>query len=144
VPLNLSFTHLLVVAIVALVVLGPERLPQAARTAGNLLREWRRLSGDLQAEVRDVFSEFTDPFNDALTTVRTGEVPDPTPPPATTNSDGSPPAAATQDLAPALPALGPSTPYVSPGPEWQVELPSLGPAPQPETFVPGPGDPSSP
>jgi len=66
VPLNLSFTHLLVVAFVALVVLGPDKLPGVARTAGNLYREWQRISGGLQAEVRDALSEFTEPFTEPI------------------------------------------------------------------------------
>jgi len=41
---------------VALVVLGPERLPGAARTAGRLLSEFRRVTGGLQEEVRDAFA----------------------------------------------------------------------------------------
>ena len=65
-PLNLSFTHLMVVGFVALVVLGPERLPGVARTAGNLYREWKRISGGLQAEVRDVLHEFTEPFAEPI------------------------------------------------------------------------------
>ncbi|GAC1536634.1 MAG: hypothetical protein NVS3B12_19830 [Acidimicrobiales bacterium] len=65
-PLNLSFTHMMVVAFVALVVLGPDRLPGVARTAGNLYREWKRVSGGLQAEVRDVLSEFTEPFTEPI------------------------------------------------------------------------------
>ena len=65
-PLNLSFTHMMVVAFVALLVLGPDRLPGVARTAGNLYREWKRISGGLQAEVRDVLSEFTEPFSEPI------------------------------------------------------------------------------
>ena len=65
-PLNLNFTHMMVVAFVALVVLGPDRLPGVARTAGNLYREWKRVSGGLQAEVRDVLSEFTEPFTEPI------------------------------------------------------------------------------
>ena len=42
-PFNLSMTHIMVVAVVALVVLGPERLPGVARTAGGLYREWQRI-----------------------------------------------------------------------------------------------------
>src|SRR5581483_11786496 len=41
--------------IVALIVLGPEKLPEAARAAGRLLNEFRRVTGGLQAEVREAF-----------------------------------------------------------------------------------------
>ena len=142
-PFNLSLTHMVVVAIVALVVLGPERLPNAARTAGSLFREWRRVSGGLQAEVRDVFSEYTEPFNEALNDIRTGP----------TNSDtgtvteaqpapgaSAPPAPFTGEspAAPAIPALGPSSGLVSVGPALSLEIPPLAPAPAPGTFVPHP------
>jgi sec-independent protein translocase protein TatB len=46
---DVGFSELLLIAVVALVVLGPERLPGAARTAGALLRRLR--SG--WASVRD-------------------------------------------------------------------------------------------
>ena len=39
-------------------------------------------------------------------------------------------------LAAALPTLAPSTGLVSPGPEVKPVLPSLAPAPNPDTFVP--------
>jgi len=45
-------------------------------------------------------------------------------------------AIAVPPLSAALPSLGPGTGLVSPGPEMHPELPSLGPAPEPGTFVP--------
>lgn len=48
---------MLVVLVVALIFLGPSRLPGAARQLGQAMREFRRVTGDFQAEVRDVFSE---------------------------------------------------------------------------------------
>lgn len=47
----------MLVAVIALVVLGPNRLPQAARTVGKLLAEARRLSSSLQSEVTDALAE---------------------------------------------------------------------------------------
>ena len=41
--------------VVALLVLGPEKLPEAARAAGRLLHEFRRMTGGLQDEVREAF-----------------------------------------------------------------------------------------
>ena len=124
-PFNLSFTHIFVVAIVALVVLGPEKLPEAARTAGKLYREWRRISTDLQSEVRDVFSEYTEPFKEVVSDIRTGNV--------------GPPAAGQPlpDLAPAIPALGPSSGLVTPGPSLTIEIPPLGGEVDPATFQKG-------
>jgi Tat protein translocase TatB subunit len=48
--------HLLVIIVVALIVLGPEKLPQAFRQAGKALAEVRRWSQDLSVEMRDVLS----------------------------------------------------------------------------------------
>jgi sec-independent protein translocase protein TatB len=140
VPLNLSFTHLAVIGIVALVVLGPDRLPGVAKTAGNLWREWKRVRGDLEGEVREVMAEFTEPFREHFgginDTVR-GVVDDirhgPPPHAVPSAAEG---VITVPPLAAALPALAPSTGLVSPGPEMRPELPSLGPAPQPGTFVP--------
>lgn len=48
---DVSFGELLLIAVVALVVIGPERLPGAARTAGALLRRVRRGWDSVRAEV---------------------------------------------------------------------------------------------
>lgn len=48
---DVSFGELLLIAVVALVVLGPERLPGAARTAGALLRRVRRGWDSVRSEV---------------------------------------------------------------------------------------------
>ena len=54
---------LILLFVIALIVLGPNRLPQAARTLGHLMGEFRRMSGSLQDEVKDALA---DP-KDALT-----------------------------------------------------------------------------
>jgi sec-independent protein translocase protein TatB len=151
VPLNLSFTHLAVVAIVALVVLGPDRLPQVVKTAGNLYREWKRIRGDLEGEVREVVSEFTEPFREhfadindtvrgVVDDIRHGPEADAAPPVGELapleGSAGTNGSHAVLPLAAALPALAPSTGLVSPGPDITPELPTLAPPPNPDTFVP--------
>lgn len=52
---NVGGGELLVIALVALLVLGPQRLPEAARTVGKVVGEVRRLSSGFQREVRDAF-----------------------------------------------------------------------------------------
>ena len=44
---DVGFSELMVIGIVALVVIGPERLPKVARTAGLLLGRMRRYVDDL-------------------------------------------------------------------------------------------------
>lgn len=47
---DLGFTEILVIGVVALVVLGPERLPEVARTAGKLFAQAQRYLTDVKAE----------------------------------------------------------------------------------------------
>ena len=55
--LNFSPEKLLVIGVLALVVLGPNRLPAAARSAGRMVAQLRRMSGSLPSEVRDALAE---------------------------------------------------------------------------------------
>lgn len=52
---DIGFTELLVIAVVALVVLGPERLPKAARFAGLWVRraraQWHSVKDELEREL---------------------------------------------------------------------------------------------
>ena len=49
---NVGTGELLVILLVALIVLGPERLPDTARKIGNVVGELRRMSQGFQSEVR--------------------------------------------------------------------------------------------
>ncbi|HLS17158.1 MAG TPA: Sec-independent protein translocase protein TatB [Paenalcaligenes sp.] len=49
---DISFTELLIIALVALVVLGPERLPKVARTMGHLLGRAQRYMGDVKRDIQ--------------------------------------------------------------------------------------------
>jgi sec-independent protein translocase protein TatA len=53
-----SSVHILIVAVVALLILGPEQLPKIARQVGNGVREFKRVQQHLKTELRDVVSEF--------------------------------------------------------------------------------------
>lgn len=48
---DVGFSELVVIAIVALVVIGPERLPKVARTAGFLLGRLQRYVNDVKADI---------------------------------------------------------------------------------------------
>ena len=48
---DVGFSEMVVIAIVALIVIGPERLPAVARTVGTLLGRIRRYATDVKAEV---------------------------------------------------------------------------------------------
>lgn len=48
---DIGFSELIVIGIVALVVIGPERLPKVARTAGHLLGRLQRYVNDVKADI---------------------------------------------------------------------------------------------
>lgn len=49
---DIGFSELVVIGLVALIVIGPERLPRVARTAGALLGRFQRYVNDVKTEVR--------------------------------------------------------------------------------------------
>jgi sec-independent protein translocase protein TatB len=48
---DIGFSELLIIAVVALVVIGPERLPKAARTLGHLFGRMQRYVNDVKADI---------------------------------------------------------------------------------------------
>jgi sec-independent protein translocase protein TatB len=54
---NIGGGELLVIVLIALIVLGPQRLPDAMRTFGRVVGEVRRISSGFQQELRDAFED---------------------------------------------------------------------------------------
>jgi sec-independent protein translocase protein TatB len=54
---NLGFTELLLLGVIALIFIGPNQLPEVARTVGRLLNEWRRATSDFQSTITSTISE---------------------------------------------------------------------------------------
>lgn len=52
---NIGFSELLILGIIALIFLGPQQLPEVARTLGRLLNEWKRATGDFQNQFTQNF-----------------------------------------------------------------------------------------
>ena len=48
---DIGFTELLVIGVVALIVIGPEKLPRMARTAGHLAGRLQRYVADVKADI---------------------------------------------------------------------------------------------
>ena len=59
--LNIGGGELLVIMLVALIVLGPTKLPEVARQVGGVVRELKRMSAGFQAELK---SALDDPIED--------------------------------------------------------------------------------
>lgn len=49
---GIEFSEFLIIGIVALIVLGPERLPKVARTAGHLFGRLQRYAADVKQQVK--------------------------------------------------------------------------------------------
>jgi len=65
-------TELLVILVIGLLVLGPKRLPELARSLGRGLAEFRRASTDMRREFLDVAEEVrTDPLGDDTSAEKT-------------------------------------------------------------------------
>lgn len=48
---DIGFSELMVIALVALIVIGPERLPKVARTLGHLFGRMQRYVNDVKADI---------------------------------------------------------------------------------------------
>ena len=48
---DIGFSELIVIAVVALIVIGPERLPKVARTLGHLLGRAQRYVNDVKSDI---------------------------------------------------------------------------------------------
>lgn len=54
---NIGGGEFLVIGLIALVVLGPSRLPDAARQVGKVMADLRKISTGFQNEIRDAFDD---------------------------------------------------------------------------------------
>jgi len=78
---DIGFSELLVIAVVALLVIGPEKLPKVARTAGILFGRLQRYVNDVKADIQrevelDELKKLRSQFEDAARSVEqsVGEV----------------------------------------------------------------------
>jgi sec-independent protein translocase protein TatB len=71
---DIGFSELLVIALVALIVIGPERLPRVARTLGALLGRAQRYVNDVKSDIQrevdlDELKNLKSTFQDAAKSV---------------------------------------------------------------------------
>jgi TatA/E family protein of Tat protein translocase len=141
----LSIPHLIVIFVVALVIFGPEKLPELARNLGKLMAEFRRHTSDLrttfEGHLRDIEREGE--------SRRIAAVPAPVAPPPAPAADTK--ANASPGTVPSKPpnaaaAAGPSGdlfPADVPDPDLRWKDPGDDPHPANTEFAPG-GPPEEP
>lgn len=121
---SLGPAEILVVLVIALLVFGPNKMPDIARQVGKGFREFRRVQQHLKSELRDVVSEFDQPSSATVE-----QQPVPMLPPKDVASDDTPPAPAAsapatpvvETPAAATPAAEPTAPLPSPEPDAPSE-----------------------
>ncbi len=71
---DIGFSELVVIGVVALVVIGPERLPKVARTAGHLFGRFQRYVSNVKADIAremelDELRKFRSEFEDSARSI---------------------------------------------------------------------------
>jgi len=70
---DIGFSELMVIALVALIVIGPERLPRVARTLGHLAGRLQRYVADVKADInREVEFDELKKMRDSMQEAATG------------------------------------------------------------------------
>jgi sec-independent protein translocase protein TatB len=92
---GLGFGEIVIIAILALLVLGPDRLPDAAKTIGKTLRDLRRATDDIKGQIE------TELYTDERKAAKPALVP---PVPATPPRPAGPPPPASAENVPGLEA----------------------------------------
>jgi TatA/E family protein of Tat protein translocase len=82
----LSFPHLVVLFVIALIIFGPQKLPELARMLGKATAEFRKMTNDfrfaLEDEVRELERQTRIREEEAAAAARAAQAPAPTPAPA--------------------------------------------------------------
>ena len=80
---GIGLPELLVILVVALIVLGPKRIPEVARSIGRGLAEFRRATADISEELRNAQNLLEDEYRQAKLDTKSQPVkPRPATPPA--------------------------------------------------------------
>jgi len=80
---NVTGGELVIILLVALIVLGPDKLPDAIRKVGRVYGELRRMSTGFQSEIRDALDEPMREVRDTMNTMKGGFMGGDDPPPGT-------------------------------------------------------------
>ncbi|MDX1690477.1 MAG: twin-arginine translocase TatA/TatE family subunit [Acidimicrobiia bacterium] len=68
---SVSPAEMVTIAIVALLVFGPRRLPEIARKAGRMARDLKNAAADLRSDLEREYGESLQPLEDARREMRT-------------------------------------------------------------------------
>jgi sec-independent protein translocase protein TatB len=103
---GLGYSEILVIAVIALIVIGPKRLPELLRNVGKIMGQLRRASDDLRREI--LFSDEIRDMRDIVNEAINPHDPPPVPPKlkVKTKPEASGPEESGEAPAPADPAPG--------------------------------------
>ena len=134
---GIGMTELLVIFVIGLLVLGPKRLPELARSLGRGLAEFRRASLDLRREFSDIADEATiaPPELEAKESARAGAA-EPAKPAEPTTAEPAKPAEPTT-AEPAKPAEPTTAEPAKPAEPTQPPTPTDGIQSAPKPSAPG-------
>ncbi len=76
---NLSGSELIFLVLIALVVLGPDKLPEAMRKAGKLYNDFKKMTNGFQDEMRSVLEEPLREMRETADLVKNSAMFDPSP-----------------------------------------------------------------
>ena len=130
----LSFPHLVVLFVIALIIFGPQKLPELARMLGRATAEFRKMTNDfryaLEDEVRELERQTRIREEEAAAAKLAAQAPIPSPSPS---PEGAVPRELPSISGPATPAEPPSEaaalPQVEPAPEASEPSPATPPEP---------------
>lgn len=61
---NIGFPGLILILVVALIIFGPNKLPEIGKAAGQTLREFKKSANDLTGDIKDEVKEVKSIVND--------------------------------------------------------------------------------
>ncbi len=124
---GLSFGEVVIIAILALLLLGPDKLPEAAKTLGKGLREIRKATDEIKGQVeQEIYGDPRKPARPALVPpVQAQPVPGPAGPPPVATAENVP----GLDVALAEPpAVAPAAAEARSGPTVTAPIPTVDPS----------------
>ena len=116
----LSLPHLIIVFVVALVVFGPEKLPELARNVGKFMAEFRRMTGEFKSTFEGHMRELERETDER----RRPALPSPPPPAPSAENSVRDDSTEAEPAEPALPALKPAEGIVTAADPRVVQEPS--------------------